>query len=58
MIKYDYLMPNVTFVFFQMRRSISNMDSFYIPYLTTEETRYNELLLVVDFTMVSNGKRY
>ena len=39
--------------FFQIRRSISNMDSFYKPYLTTDETRYNELLLVVDFRMVS-----
>ena len=34
------------------------MDSFYKPYLTTDETRYNELLLVVDFRMVSNGKKF
>jgi len=37
--------------FSRMRRSISNMDSFYKPYLTTDETRYNELLFVVDFRM-------
>ena len=29
------------------------MDDFYRPYLTTNETRYNELVLVADHRMVS-----
>ncbi|KAJ7386460.1 metalloendopeptidase [Desmophyllum pertusum] len=37
--------------FSRIKRSISNIDEFYKPYLTTGETRYNELLLVVDFRM-------
>ncbi|KAJ7351654.1 hypothetical protein OS493_036204 [Desmophyllum pertusum] len=37
--------------FSRIRRSISNTDEFYKPYLKTEETRYNELLLVADFRM-------
>ncbi|KAL9951076.1 hypothetical protein ACROYT_G043672 [Oculina patagonica] len=37
--------------FSRIRRSISNVDAFYKPYLTTDETRYNELMLVADFRM-------
>ncbi|KAL9951078.1 hypothetical protein ACROYT_G043674 [Oculina patagonica] len=37
--------------FSRIQRSISNMDAIYKPYLTTDETRYNELLLVADFRM-------
>ena len=33
---------------------MSNMDDFYRPYLTTNETRYNELLMVADYRMVSH----
>ncbi|PFX13518.1 Disintegrin and metalloproteinase domain-containing protein 9 [Stylophora pistillata] len=36
----------------RIRRSISgHIDEFYKPFMTTDETRYNELLLVVDFGM-------
>ena len=38
---------------FQVRRSISNKDEFYQSYLETDETRYNELVVVVDYGMVS-----
>ncbi|XP_074614387.1 uncharacterized protein LOC141874129 [Acropora palmata] len=37
--------------FSTIRRGISNMDDFYRPYLTTNETRYNELVLVADHRM-------
>lgn len=38
---------------YRIRRSISgHVDEFYKPFLTTDETRYNELLLVVDFGMI------
>lgn len=37
--------------FSKVRRSISNADDIYKPYLTTKETRYNELVLVADFAM-------
>ena len=30
------------------------MDDFYRPYLTTNETRYNELVMVADYRMVSH----
>ena len=33
---------------------MSNMDDFYRPYLTTNETRYNELVMVADYRMVSH----
>ena len=36
-----------------MIRAISNADDIYKPYLTTKETRYNELVMVADFRMVS-----
>ena len=35
---------------------MSNMDDFYRPYLTTNETRYNELVMVADYRMVSHRK--
>ena len=44
------------FVSFQIRRSITNVDDFYKPFLTTSETRYNELVMVADFRMVSDQK--
>ena len=34
------------------------MDDIYKPYLTTDETRYNELVIVADFRMVSNNARH
>ncbi|KAK2558523.1 hypothetical protein P5673_019241 [Acropora cervicornis] len=37
--------------FSTIRRGMSNMDDFYRPYLTTNETRYNELLMVADYRM-------
>ena len=33
---------------------MSNMDDFYRPYLATNETRYNELVIVADYRMVSH----
>ncbi|RMX44840.1 hypothetical protein pdam_00009263 [Pocillopora damicornis] len=37
----------------EIRRSISgDIDEFYKPFLTTDETRYNELAICVDFEMV------
>ena len=44
------------FFSFQIRRSITNVDDFYKPFLTTSETRYNELVMVADFRMVSDEK--
>ncbi|XP_022804380.1 zinc metalloproteinase-disintegrin-like kaouthiagin-like [Stylophora pistillata] len=41
--------------FSRIRRSISgHIDEFYKPFLTTDETRYNELAICVDFEMYSN----
>jgi len=37
--------------FSRMIRAISNADDIYKPYLTTKETRYNELVMVADFRM-------
>ena len=41
----------------KIRRGISNMDDFYKPYLTTNETRYNELVMVADYRMVSQRNK-
>lgn len=41
--------------FSRIRRSISgDIDEFYKPFLTTDETRYNELAICVDFEMYNN----
>ncbi|KAK2546820.1 Disintegrin and metalloproteinase domain-containing protein 9 [Acropora cervicornis] len=48
----EYHVSGDTFGHFStIRRGISNMDDFYRPYLTTNETRYNELVLVADHRM-------
>ena len=36
-----------------MRRTKSKAANVYIPYLTTNKMRYNELLIVVDSRLVS-----
>jgi hypothetical protein len=37
----------------KLKRTVVNAEERYRPYLTTDETRYNEVLFVVDYEIVS-----
>ena len=47
---YMFLLTVILRFLFQLRRDI---DEFYKKYFTTDETRYNEVMFVVDHLMVS-----
>ena len=53
----DYVHIYLVFSLLQFRRNIANVDEVYRKFFITDETRYNEVVLVADYEMVTSPNR-